>query len=229
MSIPTETSPNDMFAPQARTVQRASRATPTDALVLADGTCLRFRPLGSDDRERFARLFARLTPESRRRRFLSPKPTLTPRELAFLTDIDHVGHEAIAAVDQRDGSITGVARYVRVADRAGVAEVAVEVADELQNMGIGTELAARIVRRAGTNGFTLLTATTLSENRPARALLRRLQFRARVSQDSQIELELGLESTRDCSSAAVHHLHTTSPCICNRLNDSNRATERTQR
>jgi GNAT superfamily N-acetyltransferase len=229
MSIPTETPANDMFAPEARTVLRASRATTTDALVLADGTCLRFRPLGTDDRDRFAGLFARLTPESRRRRFLTPKSTLTPRELVFLTDVDHVGHEAIAAIDQRDGSIAGVARYVCVADRAGAAEVAVEVADELQSMGIGTELATRIVRRARANGFTLLTATTLSENRPARALLTRLRFRARVRRGSQIELELGLESTRDCSSADVRHLHTTFPCTCNRLNDSNRATERTHR
>lgn len=58
---------------------------------------------------------------------------------------------------------------MRVADRVGVAEVAVEVADELQNMGIGTALARRLVERARANGFTLLTATTLWENKPARA------------------------------------------------------------
>jgi GNAT superfamily N-acetyltransferase len=181
MSIPTKTSPKEVFAPKPRMILRASRAAVADVLVLADGTRLRFRPLRSDDRDRLAGLFARLTLESRRRRFLSPKPALTTREVAFLTDIDHVPHEAIAAVDQRDGSIVGVARYVRVADRPGVADMAVEVVDEIQNMGVGTALAARVLDRARANGFTLLTATTLgrtgrrthscdgSDSAPARA------------------------------------------------------------
>ena len=142
-------------------------------------------------------LFERLTPESRRRRFLSPKPALTTRELAFLTDVDHLAHEAIAAVDQRDGSIVGVARYVRVADRPGVADVAVEVVDEIQNLGVGTALVARVLDRACANGFTRLTATTLWENRPARALMRRLGFRARTSHGVEIELELEL-NPNDC-------------------------------
>jgi RimJ/RimL family protein N-acetyltransferase len=202
MSIPTDTSPKHVFAPKPRTILRASCAAATDRLVLADGTRLRFRAISSDDRDGLARLFARLTPESRRRRFLSPKPELTPRELVYLTDIDHVGHEAIAAVDQRDGSIVGVARYVRVADRVGVAEVAVEVADELQNMGIGKALARRLVERARANGFTLLTATTLWENRPARALLRRLGFCARASHGSEIELESELTPASDRSRPA---------------------------
>jgi hydrogenase maturation factor len=51
------------------------------------------------------------------------------RELTFFTDIDHVNHEAIAAVDQRDDSIVAVARHMRDATRADVAEFAIEVAD----------------------------------------------------------------------------------------------------
>ena len=71
--------------------------------------------------------------------------------------------------------------------------MAVEVADDVQNMGIGTELAARIVRRARANGFTALSATTLWENRPARALLRRLHFEARGSHGGIIDFELRLQ------------------------------------
>jgi RimJ/RimL family protein N-acetyltransferase len=164
-------------------------------LVLADGTQLRFRPIGSHDRNRLAGLFNGLSFDSRRKRFLSPKPELTPRELAFFTDIDHVGHEAIVALDRRE-DIVGVARYVGFADRVGVAEVAVAVADELQGMGIGTELAGRLFERARANGITLLTATTLSENRPARALLRRHRFQPRESHRGVIELELALRTER---------------------------------
>jgi RimJ/RimL family protein N-acetyltransferase len=150
------------------------------------------RPLSADDRKGLAALFTRLTPRSRYRRFLSPKLELAPRELVYLTAIDHVLHEALAATDVGDGSIVGVARYVHVAGRAGVAEIAVEVADELQAMGIGTTLAGLVIQRARTNGFTRLTATTLWENRPGRALLRDLGFHATASNGYEIEFELDL-------------------------------------
>jgi RimJ/RimL family protein N-acetyltransferase len=172
---------------------RTSAAQPTDTLLLADGTRLLLRPIGSDDRDRVAALFARLSPESRYRRFLSPKPELTPRELTFFTDIDHLNHEAIAAVDQRDDSIVGVARYVRDAGRADVAELAIEVADAFQRMGIGTALASLTIQHAHANGLTSLTATTLWENRAARGLLRHHRFRARRSRGREIEHELKLE------------------------------------
>jgi RimJ/RimL family protein N-acetyltransferase len=183
--------------PMASTSVRASSAGPTDVLVLADGTRLRVRPLGSEDRDGFAALFARLSPESRYRRFLSPKRELTPRELSDFTDIDHIRHAAFAAIDQRDGSIVGVGRYVHVADRPKVADLAVEITDELQSMGIGTALAKHTVQRARDNGFALLTATTLWENRPARALLRRFDFHAYASDGSEIELELKLDAPSD--------------------------------
>jgi GNAT superfamily N-acetyltransferase len=148
---------------------------------------------------RHAALFARLSPESRRRRFLSPKRELAPRELVYFTDIDHVKHEAIAAVNERDDSIVGVGRYAQFADPA------VEVADELQGMGIGTALARCTLLRARENGFTLLSATTLWENRPARALMRRLGFCARSSHQGEIELELEvaqLSATRRAAASA---------------------------
>jgi RimJ/RimL family protein N-acetyltransferase len=168
-----------------------------DLLVLADGTRFRLRRIGSEDRDGVAALFARLSLESRYRRFLAPKRELTPRELTFLTEIDHIQHEAFAAVDQRDGSIVGIGRYVHIADRPKVAELGVEVSDELQRMGIGTALARLTAQSARANGVALLTATTLWENRPARALLRRLEFRARASQGNEIELELELDGPSD--------------------------------
>ena len=42
------------------------------------------------------------------------------------------------------------------------------------------------------NGFSVLTASTLWENRAARALLRGMGFQARGSEGSVIELELEL-------------------------------------
>ena len=163
-----------------------------DGLLLADGTRVRFRPINHDDRDLVAALFGRMSETSRLRRYLSPKQELAPRELDYLTDIDHITHHAIAAVDERDGSIVAIGRYVADATRTGVADLAAEVIDELQNMGIGTALAKATLGRAAVNGFQLATATTAWDNRAARALLRKLGFRARKSGGGIIEHELRL-------------------------------------
>ena len=173
----------------------ASSAQAAESFLVANGTRISLRQVGTGDRDGLAALFARLTPESRYQRFLSPKRELTPRELTFFTDIDHLNHEAIAAVDQRDDSIVGVARYVRDANRADVAELAIEVADAFQGMGIGTALASLTIHHAHANGLRFLTATTLWENHAARGLLRHHGFRARRSRGGEIEHELKLDES----------------------------------
>ncbi|MBV9366001.1 MAG: GNAT family N-acetyltransferase [Solirubrobacterales bacterium] len=153
---------------------------------------IRIRQLEPSDRDGVASLFTRLSPESRRRRFLVPKPELSARELSYLTVVDHRWHEALAAVDLGDGSIVAVARYAGHAGRPSAADIAIEVVDELQRRGIGTALSRCLIGRARINGFDVLTASTLWENRPARALLRRLGFHARASEGNVIDLELDL-------------------------------------
>jgi RimJ/RimL family protein N-acetyltransferase len=172
---------------------RARRAGGINALVLDDGRRVRFRSIRPEDRAGLLALFERLGPESRRRRFMTNKPELSPRELTYFTEVDHVDHEAVVAIDQSDDSIVGVARYVKYEHRHGVADLAVTVADELHNMGIGTALGRWIVDRAGRNGFGTLTASTLWENRPARALLKRLDFRPRSSAGAEIDYQLLLQ------------------------------------
>jgi RimJ/RimL family protein N-acetyltransferase len=155
---------------------------------------VRIRPLEPADAVGVAALFDRLSAESRRRRFLTPKLRLSPQELRHLTNVDHVRHEALAAIDDRDGSIVGIARYVEFSGRPRVADVALEVADDLQGTGIGTMLARRLVDRARANGMDKLEATTLWENRAARSVCRRLGFHARASHGTEIELELMLSA-----------------------------------
>jgi RimJ/RimL family protein N-acetyltransferase len=157
-----------------------------------NGGRFQIRPLCVSDREALRTLFARLSPESRRRRFLIAKPELSERELTYLTDVDHVRHDALAAIDRKDGSIVGVARYARWPERAGAADAAIEVADDLQRNGIGLTLGEALIRRARENGINVLTATTLWENSAARALARRVGFRAKSSAGSEIDLELRL-------------------------------------
>jgi RimJ/RimL family protein N-acetyltransferase len=159
---------------------------------LAPPSGIRLRAVEPSDRDGVAALFDRLSPQSRHRRFLTPKPALSARELTYLTEVDHRRHEALAAIDQRDGSIVGLASYAGWVGRANAAEAAVVVADDHQRRGIGIALVGSLIDLARLNGFDVLTATTLWENRPARALLRRLGFHARASEGTIFELELGL-------------------------------------
>jgi GNAT superfamily N-acetyltransferase len=150
------------------------------------------RALGPDDRDALGVAFARLSPESRRRRVLGPKPVLSKRELAWMTDIDHVTHEALAAVDEADGSIVGVARYNAWRGREGTADLAVAVIDEFQGRRIGTRLAIQAIQRAKHNGFALITGTTFWENRPARRMLRTLGFNTVSYDGALLDMELRL-------------------------------------
>jgi RimJ/RimL family protein N-acetyltransferase len=188
---------------EMRAATARARRPDTEPLVLADGRRLRIRPIEREDRDRLRRLFMRLSPESRYRRYLTPKPALSERELDHLLDIDHVHHEALAAIDESDGSFVAAARYVQLPDEPDVADVAIEVVDDLQRQGIGTALAIHTLERARANGFTRVTAITLSDNAPARSLLSRLQFRRRTRCGREIEfgLELTPSATTACSSA----------------------------
>jgi RimJ/RimL family protein N-acetyltransferase len=149
------------------------------------------RPIDSRDRDAFSAWFGRLSDESRRKRFLGPKPKLSARELTYLTEVDHVSHTALVAVD-RAGALIGEARYATDQPGERTADFAVTVADEWQGRGVGTRLAARLIEAARANGMTRLTAMTLWENGAAIALLHRLGFLRTGYDGDAIEYELAL-------------------------------------
>jgi RimJ/RimL family protein N-acetyltransferase len=149
----------------------------TAPLGTSAGLALAVRPLSPADRDGLAAAFARLSDRSRYSRFLGPKPRLSAAELTYLTDIDHRTHEALAAVHPDDGRIVAVARYAAAPGVADTADVAFFVDDAWQGRGIAGMLGARLVRHADAGGIERLTASTFAENRPARAVLRRLGFR----------------------------------------------------
>ena len=70
---------------------------------LADGTLVRTRPLRPDDREKLRNGFARLSPESKYRRFFSAPATLSEASLDYLTTTDGRDHVAIGAELARRG------------------------------------------------------------------------------------------------------------------------------
>jgi RimJ/RimL family protein N-acetyltransferase len=146
--------------------------------TLRDGTLVRLRHLGPDDAEELAAGFARLSPESRYRRFFSPMPRLPETLLRRLTATDGYRHVALIAesipYDDEPPAPVGVARFIRRTDKPSAAEVAVTVIDELHGQGLGRLLLQSIAALARESGVTTLVANVLSENAPMRALLSRL-------------------------------------------------------
>jgi ribosomal protein S18 acetylase RimI-like enzyme len=161
-------------------------------MTLADGARLRVRPIDPADRGPLADAFERLSDRSRHQRFLGPKPRLSARELAYLTDIDHVTHEALVAIDETTGDIVGVGRYATGSGGGVVADMALAVADAWQRRGIGHALAVRLVERARANGIARLTGSTLADNVHARSLLDRLGFRVLSIGSGVVEAELAV-------------------------------------
>jgi RimJ/RimL family protein N-acetyltransferase len=133
------------------------------------------RPIDPGDKEGLATFFSRLSDESRRRRFLGPKPKLSARELRFLTEVDQCRHVALVALTP-DGAIVGVGRYATWHDSPDRAEMAFAVVDEWQGRGLGTRLGNQLVARARTSGIAALTGSTFATNMPATALLKKLGF-----------------------------------------------------
>jgi GNAT superfamily N-acetyltransferase len=103
-----------------------------------------------------------LSERSRRLRYLVPTSELSDEDLEYLTDVDHRRHEAVIALD--GDRMVGVARYVRTPGQRESAEVAVVVADDRQNQGIGRALLDELTERARENGITRYTALVSRDN-----------------------------------------------------------------
>jgi RimJ/RimL family protein N-acetyltransferase len=154
------------------------------------------RPIRADDGERLSASHARLSPESRYRRFLSAKPELTGADVRYLVEVDGRDHIALVVTQPSlpGEPIVAVARCIRIPASPDTGEVAIVVADALQGKGIGTRLVSRLAELAVAQGITRFRATMLSENLPIQRLLTGLAAapvdRAHHGETIEMELEL---------------------------------------
>jgi len=143
--------------------------------TLRDGSPVVFRLIRPDDKELILDGLARMSPESRFRRFFSHRDRLSPAELAYLTEVDHETHFALAAgrpvigVCGTEGELgLGVARFVVLPDHADrgrhAAEAAIAVVDDAQGLGLGRMLFERLVMAAAERGIAVFRFDVLAEN-----------------------------------------------------------------
>jgi len=170
------------------------RARTTD-VTLRDGGVVRIRPIVPADKGRLQDGLAKLSAESRYHRFLAPLRELSPRDLAYLTEIDYRDHFAAGALalDEPGEPGIGVARYVRLAD-GDVAEAAVAVTDEHQRRGLGRLLLEAMCAVALENGIRSFRAYALAENRSALRLLDRMGWRRELDSPGVVRVDLDLPS-----------------------------------
>jgi RimJ/RimL family protein N-acetyltransferase len=142
--------------------------------ITLDGSSVLIRPITGDDRELLARMFERLSLDSRRARFRGRDDVLTEEDLDYLTDVDEYRHDALVAIDSATQEAVGVARYVRLPGRCELAEVAVEVVDDWQRRGVATVLLVELTARARAAGVTEYTALVSPDNEVMLGVLERL-------------------------------------------------------
>ncbi len=154
--------------------------------TLRDGTQVVLRLLQPDDKAALARGFARMSPESRYRRFFAAKSELSADELRYLTELDQRHHLAIAATTADGLEGLGVARYIELAEKPGLAEAAIAVVDEAQGKGLGSLLFQRLVAAARERDVREFRCDMLGSNQGMADLVRTL------SPDASIEIEQGV-------------------------------------
>ena len=180
--------------PGAATAASATNAPPR-RFPRASPLTVQVRQTRSGDSALLADIFARLSPASRRSRFLVPKWRLTAAELRYFTDIDHHDHEAVIALTRLRAEPVGVARFVRDRDDPTSAEVAVEVVDAWQGRGVGSLLGRHLALRARCEGVAQFTAVMSADNTRSQRLLRQLGALTVVVRDgATVEYRVALPS-----------------------------------
>ena len=159
-------------------------------------TAVALRPIRPQDKPALVSFHARLSEDTRYRRYHSAKGDLTSRDLRYLTEVD--GHHHVALVAHPEGRpdhLLGVARAVADPGRPDEAEVAIVVADDVHGQGVGAELIEGVIDRAAREGAGRIVAMVQGDNHRAMRLFQGFGFHQRAWDGGIRELvrELGPE------------------------------------
>ena len=155
--------------------QATEMRAPFALLTTWTGFEFRVRPATPDDEAALAELFAKVTPEDRRFRFLSCVKTVGHSLLERLTQADHQRSEDFLAFD----GDTLIATAMLAAD-AGMerAEVAISIRADYKHRGVGWTLLDHVARCAQRKGIRLLESVECRDNREAITLEKEMGFTA---------------------------------------------------
>jgi GNAT superfamily N-acetyltransferase len=177
---------------------------------LPDGARVVLRHIRPSDAAELRRVFERLSPESRYRRFFGGVSELSDAALRYLTDVDGVDHVALVATgespDLKAEPGLGVARFVRLPGEPAVAEAAVTVVDDAQRKGLGRLLATSLADAARERGIHTFRADVLADNEPMVAFMREAGARAHGTVDGVTTFDIPLHPWKDDRGGLVDRL-----------------------
>ena len=135
---------------------------PSVYALLTDGTTIEIRPARPDDLDAVRDMHQKLSPDSLYLRFFSMNPSAAEREARRLCREPAPDHAALLAL--LDGELIGCGSYECDDPPSQSAEVALAVADDMHNRGVGMLLLEHLISLARSRGLHAFTAETLSEN-----------------------------------------------------------------
>ena len=142
--------------------------------AVGDGLSVRMRLTRPSDRPRVRSFLEALSPESRRRRFMSAMPVVGESLVRHFTFYDMRNRLVVAATAPLSGheEIVGLAEVALL--ETGLAELGLVVADDRQGQGVGKLLSEAAAALAAQHGATHLKAELLEDNVAMRRLMERL-------------------------------------------------------
>jgi N-acetylglutamate synthase-like GNAT family acetyltransferase len=147
-------------------------------LTTRSGFQFAVRPASADDEADLARLFARLTHEDLRYRFLSPLKRVGPDVLAMMTHVDHKQTESFLAFDASNGQLIANA-MLAASPNNEKAEVALAVDGDYKHRGVSWTLLQHVMQAAKARGIKKLQSIEDRGHKAAIALEREIGFKAR--------------------------------------------------
>ena len=136
------------------------------SVALKDGSSLHLRPILMSDEERLLALFSRMSKQTIYLRFHHVLTYMSKEEARRFCTVDYVDTFALVGTlgEGPDERIIAVGRYARQPG-ANRAQIAFEVEDKYQGLGIGTHLLDQLAYIARDKGMTKFEAEVLAENK----------------------------------------------------------------
>lgn len=156
-----------------------------ERITLPDGQNMLIRPIRPEDEPALQKLFASLSIEEIRLRFLHAMRSLSHKMAARLTQIDYDREMALVLCDPDAASAPDLYGIVRLAadpdnERA---EYAILIRHDLTGLGLGPMLMRRIINYAKNKGIGELYGEVLPDNRPMLRLCEAFGFKRRRDPD----------------------------------------------
>ena len=141
-------------------------------MVLRDGRAAHLRPITPDDAEALVAFYARVSDQSKYYRFFAPYPTLSDRDVARFTQVDH--DRRVALVVTLGPQLIAVGRYDAISPV--LAEVAFLVEDAHQGRGLGQLLLEHLAQAGRERGLSRFVAEVLPDNVPMSRVFREMGY-----------------------------------------------------